>query len=88
LRIVEKLQDRGYLTDFSLWRDLRFVYGVMTGVGIGGLIAYSLAWDRTLGMRPAWLALPFLLLMAVGQILASRATRLSRQTDEGKPQKV
>ena len=88
MRIVEKLQDRGYLTDFSLWRDLRFVYGVMTGVGIGGLIAYSLGWDQTLGIRPAWLALPLLLLMAVGQILASRAARVSRQTDEGKAQNV
>lgn len=71
---------------FRLWRDLRFVGGVLTGVGAGGLIGYALGWEQTLGLGPGVLSLPFLLLMIVGQEVALRAVRRSRQMGEDKPQ--
>jgi hypothetical protein len=64
---------------FSLWRDLRFVGGVLTGVGAGGLMGYALGWEQTFGLVPGVISLPFLLLMVVGQEVALRAFRRSRK---------
>jgi predicted lipid-binding transport protein (Tim44 family) len=74
------------VVDFSLVRELRFVGGMIAGVGAGGLIGYGLGWDQTLGLKPAFMSLPCLGLMAVGQTVAWRAVRRSRQMDEDKPQ--
>ncbi len=73
---------------FRLWRDLRFVGGVLTGIGAGGLMGYALGWERTLGLGPGVLSLPFLLLMVAGQEMAWRQVRRSRQMGEDKPQDV
>lgn len=70
---------------FNIWRDLRFVGGVLTGIGAGGLMGYALGWERTLGLGPGLLSLPFLLLLVGGQELALRAFRRSRPMDEDKP---
>jgi hypothetical protein len=71
---------------FSLWRDLRFVGGLLAGVAAGGLIGYDLGWEQTLGRGPGVLSLPLLLLMIFGQEVAWRALRRSRQMGEDKPQ--
>ena len=70
----------------SLWRDLCFVGGVLTGIGAGGLIGYALGWEQTLGLGPGVLSIPFLLLVIVGQEMGLRAFRRSRQMGEDKPQ--
>jgi hypothetical protein len=70
---------------FSLWRDLRFVGGVMTGVGAGGLLGYSMGWEQALGLGPGVMSLPLIVLMVVGQDVAWRAIRRSRQTGEDEP---
>jgi hypothetical protein len=75
LRIVD-------FSRFSLWRDHRFVGGVLTGVGAGGMIGYALGWEQTLGLGPGVLSLSFLLLLVVGQEVALRAVRRSRQMGE------
>ena len=70
----------------SLWRDLCFVGGVLTGIGAGGLMGYALGWERTLGLVPGVLSLPFVVLMLAGQEMTLRAVRRSRQMGEDKPQ--
>jgi hypothetical protein len=67
-------------------RDLRFVGGMITGIALGFGIGYSLGWDQTLGLKPGPLTLPFLLLIVLGQDIAVRAVRRSRERGEDKPQ--
>jgi F0F1-type ATP synthase assembly protein I len=70
---------------YRLWRDLRFVGGFVTGIACGFGIGYILGWDQTLGLKPTFLILPVLLVMAAGEEIAVRADRRRRQMDEDKP---
>jgi hypothetical protein len=55
------------LGDFGLFEDRQFVSGLISGVGIGGLLGYGLAWDRALGFGPGVMSLPCVVLVTVGQ---------------------
>jgi len=70
---------------WGLWRDGRFVGGVMTGIGIAGGIGYVLGWEQTLGSQPGLIMVSFLLLLPLGQEVAVRAVRRSREMGKDQP---
>jgi hypothetical protein len=70
---------------YRLWRELRFVGGVLTGIGIGGGLGYAVGWEHELGLQPGLNMFPCLLLLVVGQEIAVRAVRRSREMGEDQP---
>jgi hypothetical protein len=78
---IEDVFDR-----YRLWRDPRYVGGLITGIGFGAGIAYNLGWEQTLALKPIVITISSLLLMIVGQETAVRALRRCRETGDNRPQ--
>ena len=60
---------------FRLLKDPHFVGGLIAGLGVGGLLGYSLGWEHSLGLGPGLMSLPCIVLVVGGVVVPEPASQ-------------